>query len=113
MSPDDALAAVRACCLALPKAMEKVSHGSPCFFIERGRQFCAFLHNHHGDGRLAVWLAAPPGVQEVLVQSQPEVYFRPPYVGPSGWVGVCLDKGLDWSVIEDHIAEAHKYAARK
>lgn len=103
---------VRATCLELPGAYEKLSHGSPCFFIDKKRQFCAYLDDHHGDGRVAVWLPARPGVQESLIEEDPEVYFRPPYVGPSGWVGVRLDRGLDWQVVADHIAAAHEFAAR-
>lgn len=103
---------VRKTCLALAGTYEKVSHGTPCFFIERKRQFCAYLENHHGDGRLALWLAARPGVQEALLAEDPDVYFRPPYVGPSGWIGVRLDRDLDWTQIEDHIVAAYEYAGR-
>lgn len=99
-------------CLALPGTYEKLSHGTPCFFIEKKRQFCSFLDNHHGDGRVAVWLAARPGIQEMLLAEDPEVYFRPPYVGPSGWIGVRLDRGLDWAIVEDHVVAAHEFAAR-
>lgn len=104
------LDAVRKCCLALPRAYEKLSHGTPCFFIEKGRHFCSFLNDHHGDGRLALWLFAPPGVQEALIAEDPDVYFRPPYVGPRGWIGVRLDRGLEWSVVEDLITTAYAYA---
>lgn len=113
MERAEALAKVRASCLAQERAYEKLSHGSPCFFIEKGRQFGAFLDDHHGDGRLALWLAAAPGVQEALIEEDPEVYFRPPYVGPSGWVGVRLDRGLAWEAVEDLIAEAYERMAAK
>lgn len=103
---------VRETCLALPGAYEKLSHGTPCFFIEKKRQFCSYLENHHGDGRIALWLPARPGIQEMLLAEDPEAYFKPPYVGVSGWIGVRLDCGLDWSVVEDHIIAAHEYASR-
>lgn len=103
---------VRQICLALPGAYEKLSHGTPCFFIEKKRQFCSYLENHHGDNRQALWLPARPGIQEMLLAEDPEAYFRPPYVGPSGWIGVRLDRGLDWTVIEDHIVAAHEFAGR-
>lgn len=103
---------VREICMALPGAYEKLSHGTPCFFIEKKRQFCSFVDNHHGDGRLALWLPAKPGIQEMLIAEDPEVYFRPPYVGPSGWIGVRLDQELSWKTVEDHIVAAHEFAGR-
>lgn len=103
---------VREICLALPRSYEKLSHGSPSFFIEKGRQFCSFVDGHHGDGRTAVWLPAPPGVQEALIDEDSETYFRPPYVGPSGWVGVRLDRSLSREALEALIASAHSFACR-
>lgn len=110
MDHDEALTMVRASCLGHEQAYEKLSHGSPCFFIEKGRQFAAFLDDHHGDGRLALWLPAAPGVQEALIEEDPEAYFRPPYVGPSGWIGVRLDRGLAWETVESLVAEAYETA---
>lgn len=112
MSPSP-LVRVRSYCLSLPLAAEKLSHGTPCFFLEGGRQFASYLENHHNDGRLALWLPAPPGIQEALIQEDPVAYFRPPYVGPSGWVGVCLDKGLPWETITNMIDVAHQMMFEK
>ncbi len=95
-----------------PKVVEKLSHGMPAFFVGKGRQFAAYVNNHHDDGRLALWLAAPPGVQESLIQEDPIVFFRPPYVGPRGWVGVNLDQGLALSVIEELIEAAYLTSAK-
>ena len=86
----EALARVRAVCLALPETSERPSHGGPAFFIQNKKCFVMFLHNHHGDGRLAIWCAAPEGVQADLVETDPERFFRPPYVGHLGWLGVQL-----------------------
>lgn len=107
MDPVEALEHVRQSCLSHEGAYEKTSHGSPCFFVEKGRQFAAFVDNHHGDGRLALWLRAAPGVQEALIEEDAEAYFRPPYVGPSGWVGVRLDRGLAWETVAALVEEAH------
>jgi hypothetical protein len=96
------LAFVRATCLALPETSERLSHGAPSFFVREKRAFVHFMDDHHGDGRLAIWCAAPPGVQQAVVASDPERYFVPPYVGPRGWLGVRLDRDLS----EDHVAEA-------
>ncbi len=91
-----ALTRVRAICLALPEAEEKISHGAPTFHV-RGKTFVMFLDNHHGDGRLAIWCKASFDAQHGLVSSDPDRYFVPPYVGKSGWVGVRLDrKKSDW-----------------
>lgn len=105
---EDALAIVREACLGLPSTFEKLSHGSPCFFIEKGGQFAAFVDNHHGDDRLALWLAAPQGLQEALISESDESYFRPPYVGPKGWIGVRLDRDLPWQKVQEFIELAHE-----
>jgi uncharacterized protein YndB with AHSA1/START domain len=86
----DHLERVRRVCLALPEASERLSHGEPTFFV-RGKVFVMFANNHHGDGRVAVWLPAPPGFQEGLIETASATFFRPPYVGGRGWVGVVLE----------------------
>ena len=78
---------VRRFCLALPETSEKLSHGEPTFFVA-GKVFVMFANNHHDDGRIAVWLPVPPGAQPALITSSPDTYFRPPYVGHRGWVGI-------------------------
>jgi hypothetical protein len=85
------LARIRRICMSIDGTIEKISHGEPTFFTPK-RVFAMFANNHHGDGRVAVWLPAAAGVQTALIDEAPEVYFRPPYVGASGWVGVELSK---------------------
>lgn len=82
---------LRRVCLSIPGTMEKISHGEPTFFTPK-RVFAMFSNNHHDDGHIAVWLPAGPGVQEALIEEAPEIYYRPPYVGGGGWVGVELAK---------------------
>jgi hypothetical protein len=96
---------VREHCLALPGTTERPSHGSPTWFVG-GKTFVSFHDDHHGDGRLALWCAAPPGQQQGLVSATPEHYFVPAYVGPRGWIGVMLDSGLEWNEIAGAIEEA-------
>ena len=96
---------VRQICLALPDVTEKVSHGEAAWFV-KGRQF-ATTSDHHHDDRLALWCAAPEGAQEMLVQADPERFFRPPYVGHRGWLGVYLDVEVDWTELEAIIRRAH------
>jgi hypothetical protein len=91
---DEALAKVRKACLILPETSERLSHGGPAFFIRGKKCFVMFLDDHHDDGRLAIWCAAPDGVQVEMVDTEPERYFRPPYVGHLGWLGVQLP-GID------------------
>jgi len=86
----EALARVRAACLKLPETSERPSHGGPAFLIRNKKCFVMFLDDHHGDGRLAIWCAAPDGVQADLVETEPERFFRPPYVGHLGWLGIQL-----------------------
>jgi hypothetical protein len=90
----EALSRVRAVCLALPETTERLSHGGPAFFIRNRKCFVMFLDDHHDDGRLAIWCAAPDGVQADLIETDPERFFRPPYVGHLGWLGVQLG-GID------------------
>jgi hypothetical protein len=101
-----ALERIRRACLALPETSERLSHGAPTFFIRATRAFVMFHDDHHGDGRLAVWAAAPPGMQAMLVDGAPEHYFVPPYVGHQGWVGARLDRDLRWEEIEGVIEDA-------
>lgn len=89
---------VRRICLALPEAEEKLSHGEPTFFV-RKKVFTMFANNHHNDGHIAVWLPAPPGIQETLIETSPEKFFRPPYVGVRGWIGVELGQVSDDELI--------------
>ena len=103
------LAGIRELCLALPETSERLSHGAPTFFVRDKRPFVMVLTDHHGDARFAIWCAAPDGVQSMLVEADPERFFVPPYVGHRGWLGVRLDRGLDWNelagVVEDAYAE--------
>ncbi len=103
------LARLRAICLALPETSERLSHGAPTFFVRGKRAFVMVLTNFHGDGRFALWCAAPEGMQDMLVDADPERFFVPPYVGHRGWLGVRLDRGLHWNEIagiaEDAYAE--------
>jgi hypothetical protein len=88
------LTRLRGACLSIPGTIEKISHGEPTFFTPK-RVFAMFANNHHGDGHVAVWLPAAAGVQAALIEEAPETYFRPPYVGVNGWVGVELSKVND------------------
>ena len=106
---DAALAAVRRICLDLPEATEKLSHSSPTFFIRR--TFVMFHDDHHGDGRLAIWCAAPDGAQALMVESEPERFFVPPYVGHRGWLGVRLDVDVDWDEVAAIVEDAYRTVA--
>ena len=102
--------AVRDACLWLPEAEEFMSHGSPNFRV-RGKTFASYVVNHHGDGRVALWLNSPPGAQETHVEAQPTHYFVPPYVGSRGWLGVNLDQGIAWKQVVALIREAYEKVA--
>jgi hypothetical protein len=82
---------LRRICGALPGATEKLSHGEPTFFAGK-RVFAMFANNHHNDGHVAVYVPAAPGVQEMLVNTNGRTFFRPPYVGVKGWIGIELDE---------------------
>jgi hypothetical protein len=103
------LAKLREICLAFPEVSERLSHGAPTFFVREKRAFLMVLTDHHGDGRFAIWCAAPDGIQQLLADADAEKFFVPPYVGHRGWLGVRLDRGLDWNelagIAEDAYAE--------
>jgi hypothetical protein len=105
---DAALARVRAICLALPDVEERPSHGAPTFFVRGKRAFVNFVDNHHHDGKLALWCAAPPGFQASIVDTAPDRYYVPAYVGHLGWVGVRLDRGTSWDEIAAVIERAYR-----
>jgi predicted DNA-binding protein (MmcQ/YjbR family) len=102
--------AVRDACLWLPEAEEFVSHGSANFRV-RGKTFATYAVNHHGDGRVALWLSAPPGSQDLHVRAEPAHFFVPPYVGPRGWLGVLLDRGIAWRQVVALVREAYEKVA--
>ena len=101
------LAKLREICLALPETSERLSHGAPSFFVREKRAFLMVLTNHHGDGRFAIWCAAPDGMQKMLVDADPERFFVPPYVGHRGWLGVRLDRGIHWDELAGIAEDAY------
>lgn len=112
MANMDPLERLRALCLALPEATERLSHGEPTWFV-RGKKTFVMYANHHHDDILAFWCAAPDGAQEILVGTDPERFFVPPYVGHRGWIGVRLDVPVDWDQIADLVVDAYRTVAPK
>jgi hypothetical protein len=104
---------LRMICLAFPEAGERVSHGEPTWFAGKGKVFAMLDNHHHGSPHLSVWLPQPFGAQETLIQGDPDRFFRPPYVGPSGWVGVVLDTRPDWQMVADLVREGYLHVATK
>jgi hypothetical protein len=108
--PKDIPQAVREICLWFPGTEEVISHGQPDFRV-KGKTFASFVVNHHGDGRIALWLNSPQGAQQHYVSTEPKHFFVPPYVGPRGWLGVHLDKGISWKVVAELVREAYEKVA--
>lgn len=102
---------VRGICLALPEATEKLSHSEPTFFVGK-KVFAMFANNHHNDGRIAVWLPVPPGMQPMMIEAAPEKFFKPPYVGVRGWVGIHLAQ-IDDEELTFHLHTAYRQIAPK
>jgi hypothetical protein len=97
---------LRGICLALPETSERLSHGAPSFFIREKKCFLMVLDDHHDDGIFGIWCAAPPGNQELLISANPQRFFRPPYVGHRGWLGVRFNDGVDWDELEGIVEDA-------
>jgi len=107
----DPVARLRALCLALPEANEKISHGEPTWKAGKGKVFAMLDNHHHGAMHLSVWLPAALGAREALVDSDPKRFFRPPYVGHLGWVGVVLDTSPDWKLVAWLVEQAYRLVA--
>ena len=110
---DLALERVRAICLGFPEVTERLSHGSPAWFVRGKKTLAMFLDDHHGDGILGLWCPAFPGVQAEMVEAEPERFYRPPYVGPSGWLGIRLDRDVDWAEVASILTDSYRKVAPK
>jgi hypothetical protein len=112
LTPEEALERLGTMCLAYDGVSEKLSHGERAFFV-RGRQFLTTADRHHDD-RVGFWAAAAPLAQEILVSNEPELYFRPPYVGHRGWLGYRFDRGaVDWGEVAAICEDAYRTVAPK
>lgn len=110
---NDPLSRLRALCLALPETNERLSHGEPTWFVRDKKVFVMFSDHHHDD-YVSFVCAAPDGAQEFLIASDPVRFYRPPYVGHRGWLGVRLDvPAIDWNRIADLVADAYREVAPK
>ena len=110
--PKDPLERLRAILEPWPETFEKLSHGAPTWWGGR-KTFATYHVDHHRDGRVAVWVKSTFDEQELRVESDPETFFVPPYVGPSGWVGMRLDRDPDWGVVTDLLEEGYRLVAPK
>ncbi len=102
---------VREICLAFPETTERLSHGEPTFFVGK-KVFAMFANNHHQDGRIAVWIPVPPDAQSMLIDAAPQKFFKPPYVGVRGWVGIALAE-MDREELTHHLQTAWRLIAPK
>lgn len=112
--PPRPLARLRRLCLALPEAHEVEAWGEPTFRV-RNKMFATYASaaSHHGGGRPAVWCKAAPANQELMVRGAPDRFFVPPYVGPSGWIGVYLDGAVDWAELAELLQDSFRLVAPK
>jgi hypothetical protein len=111
MESERQLERVRRVCMSLPEVTERLSHGEPTFFVHK-KVFAMFASNHHGDGHIAVWLPVSPGSQIMLIEGAPEKFFKPPYVGVRGWVGIEL-ANMDDDELGLHLRAAWRQIAPK
>ncbi len=109
----DPLVKLRALCLAFPGAVEKEAWGEPTFRAPKIFAMYARANNHHGAGRPGVWIKAMPANQALMIESDPDRYFKPPYVGPAGWIGVWLDRRPPWKEIAALLDDGYRQIAPK
>jgi hypothetical protein len=106
---------LRVICSAFPEVTERPSHGAPTWFVRSGGRERSFVmlweHGHHDNQFPHLWCAAPPGAQQELIAAEPELIFRPPYVGGRGWLGVRLTGDVDWAEIAELCEDAYRTVA--
>jgi hypothetical protein len=107
----DPVQEVRKICLSFPETEERLSHGAPSFFVRGKKQIATVWNDHHGDQILGLICAAPPGVQQQLVDEEPDRFYVPAYVGGRGWIGVRLDRKIDWDEIREILKDAYRCVA--
>jgi hypothetical protein len=108
----DAVERLRTICAAFPEVTERPSHGAPTWFVREKKTFVTLWeHGHHDDDFPHLWCAARPGVQGELIAEAPERFFRPPYVGHRGWLGIRLDGKVDWAEIAELCEDAYRTVA--
>jgi len=102
---------LREICVAFPEANERISHGEPTWFAGTGKVFAMIDGHHHDSPHLSVWLPQPIDAQEALIEADPDRFFRPPYVGVRGWVGIVLDTSPDWGTVAKLVRESYLHVA--
>jgi hypothetical protein len=108
----DVVQRVRSICMAFPEVTERLSHGSPAWFVRDKKEFVhLWPDGHHANTFPHLWCAAPPGAQQEMIQTEPGRFFRPPYVGGRGWLGVRLDGDVDWDEIREVCMDAYRVIA--
>lgn len=108
--PADLETRVREICLALPEVTEKLSHGAPTFFVRKSF-LMLWADGHHGNHFAHLWAAAPAGVQAEVIEAEPDHFFKPPYVGTRGWIGLRLDGKIDWVEVAAVAEDAYRTIA--
>lgn len=105
---------LRKICLALPETSEVEAWGEPTFRV-KGKIFAmhASAGTHHGQGRPAVWILSVSMEQDLVLRARPDRYFKPPYVGPSGWIGAWLDGNPPWAEIAELVRDGWRRRAPK
>jgi hypothetical protein len=110
----DPLDRLRTICATFPEVTERLSHGAPTWFVRDKSSFVSlWVNGHHDNDWPHLWCAASPGAQEALVAAEPDRFFRPPYVGHRGWLGVRLDVDVDWAEIAELCEDAYRAVASK
>ena len=82
-------------------------------YVVRNKTLATYVINHHGDGRVALWLKVPRDMQQAMVEMDSDLFFIPPYVGKQGWIGVLLSMTTNWEEVVAVVLEAYEGVAGK
>lgn len=107
--PRSSLGRLRKICLSFAGAHEVEAWGEPTFRVNN-KTFAihASPSSHHGGGRPAVWIYSAHVEQDLVIRGRPDRYFKPPYVGPSGWIGAWIDRNPPWTELAVLIEDAYE-----
>jgi hypothetical protein len=110
---DDPLEQLRAICMSLPEAREVESWGAPTFRVKTIFTMYSATNHHSGEGEPSAWIKSDVATQQALLKLGPDRFYKPPYVGPKGWIGLHLNDGTNWDEVRALVWDAWRASVPK